>query len=215
MSYLRCIAIGVVMAFLSVGSASAVVIGDKDWRQVTDTVNISYNSIATIFNQITGQCDTPSCILSGVDLTGHTWASNEEVNGMLASVTGLSFANFLNDGTLYGTDINNTDPIFTLFTPTATGTPPDLVSMAILGEYVGGFTRTGFGNTGTTIEITNFLDADLADRVAYEQHFDTSRTDAPIGGWFYTDVAVPEPTTLLLMSIGIAGLGFVRKYKVF
>ena len=184
----------------------AVIIGNKNWLQVTDTAGYSYNDFNSIFSQTTGQCDVLSCQLGGLDLGEYIWASNDEVNAMLASVTGLSFPNFNNDGGLRGT----MDPIFLLFTPTALGTPPDAASISSEGEYVGGFTRTGNGGNGTTIEITNFYDPAIEDGVAYEQHFDPTRQEAPIGGWLYTTV-VPIPPAIYLFLSGLLTLFVCRK----
>ena len=72
MNKLRLI-IGALVLLVS-GQVGAVIIGDKDWRQVTGTTNYSWNDFDTIFDTTTGSCDAVGCLLSNgnstVDLTG-------------------------------------------------------------------------------------------------------------------------------------------------
>ncbi len=205
------LAVILIPVFIYPISAHAVIIGNKNWLQIADTGGYSYNDINGVFSQTTGLCDASSCQLGGIDLTEYTWASNDDVNNLLASVTGLSFSSFTDDGGLVGTTLNTTDPIFTLFTPTFTGIPP--FGVITEAQYVGGYTRTGNGSDGTTIEIINYFDPTIADRVAFEMHFDPTRNLAEIGGWFYT-AAVPIPPAIYLFFSGFLSLLYVaRKNK--
>jgi len=68
------------------GQVGAVIIGDKDWRQITDTAGYTWDDFDAIFDTSTGACDIASCLLGGtVDLMGYTWADNSEVNDLFTS----------------------------------------------------------------------------------------------------------------------------------
>ena len=51
---------------------NAVIIGDKDWLQLTATVDFSWNQWDAIFATTTGQCNVAVCQLGNVDLTGYS-----------------------------------------------------------------------------------------------------------------------------------------------
>ncbi len=202
----------VVMLALSC-SAHAVIVGDKNWLQVVDTTGYSYNDFNSIFNKATGKCDPVLCQIGDLDLKDYTWASNDDVNNLLALVTGLSFSSFDDDVSLIGTELNTTNPIFTLFSPTYAGPAPnsgDIGDPIVDVEYVGGLTRTGNSNYGTTIEIINYYDARIADHVAFEKHYDPTRIDTRIGGWFYTTV-VPVPASIYLFISGLLSFLYVAR----
>lgn len=78
---------GLVAVLLGISTMSAaatpVVVGDYEWRQVTDTAGFSYVEVATVCDTDSGICDGA---LGGVDFTGWTWADNHEVLDNLLSV---------------------------------------------------------------------------------------------------------------------------------
>jgi len=87
-SVIRKICITVTL-LLCTNGANAVVIGDKDWLQVTSTTNNSWNDFDAIFHTTTGTCDVGGCLLGGTtDLTGYIWANSAEVNSLLSSYHG-------------------------------------------------------------------------------------------------------------------------------
>jgi hypothetical protein len=73
------------------GQVGAVIIGDKDWRQVTDTTNNSWDDFDAVFDIATGQYDGAGLLLGGVggvDVSAYTWADNSEVNDLFISYLG-------------------------------------------------------------------------------------------------------------------------------
>ena len=61
------------------GSNTGIQVGDKIWRPLKETLGFSFLDMATVCNQTTGVCDGS---LNGVDFSGWTWASQDEVLGM-------------------------------------------------------------------------------------------------------------------------------------
>jgi hypothetical protein len=56
-----------------------VTVNELEWLQPVDFVSYSWNDISTVCNATTGSC---SGSLGGNDLTGWTWASVDDVNGL-------------------------------------------------------------------------------------------------------------------------------------
>ena len=70
-------------------TAQAVEIGDKDWRQLTDTVGITYDELASIYDVSTGRLlDESRHMIGDVDFSGWTWAAAQDVYAMYAIITG-------------------------------------------------------------------------------------------------------------------------------
>lgn len=57
-------------------SAQGVIVGDREWRQLTDTINLAWSEVASVCNSSTGAC---SGSIGGVSFDGWTWASIEDV----------------------------------------------------------------------------------------------------------------------------------------
>lgn len=85
-------------------SAQAILIADKDWRQLTETLYFSYNDLVTngICDASTGAC---SGTLRGVDFTGWTWATVAEVGAMFSAL-GIGPPNLF-DTPVYYNEVNS------------------------------------------------------------------------------------------------------------
>ena len=68
----------------SVVNANPILIGDKEWRQVTDTIGFNWNEVATVCDPATGIC---SGILGDVDFTDWIWADIGDVGDLLSQLT--------------------------------------------------------------------------------------------------------------------------------
>ena len=98
-----------------------MIIGDKDWRQVTDTTNNSWNDFDAIFDTATGQYDGAGLLLGGVggvDVSAYTWADNSEVNDLFISYLGGTGLANLNGDHFEAVGVNSLDGFFGDFNPT-------------------------------------------------------------------------------------------------
>lgn len=77
---------------------SAVVIDSRNWMQVTDTTNLSYNQLSNVCSVSTGICNGS---INGIDLNGWTWADNSAVRDMFLSVTGAPSNTFADAAASY------------------------------------------------------------------------------------------------------------------
>lgn len=206
-SFNRFILFGLALLGLSISSANAVVVGDKDWYQVNDLTSNSWNDFDAIFDSTTGVCDVVGCLLGGsIDLTGYTWASNADVNTLIAGY----YAGPGLDGSNATTVVVNTGPasldrVFADFDPTDTSST---------SQYLDGFTRESSGvGFGTFISILNVTDPTVADAVARFVDLPAFRSYPTLGGYVYRNVsAVPLPAAVWLFGTAMVGLiGFGRR----
>ena len=71
-------------------STHAFVENGKDWRQLTETANISYAEVNSIFDNATGHLRDPrKTTINGIDFAGNRWASAEEVADFFSTLPGL------------------------------------------------------------------------------------------------------------------------------
>ncbi len=198
------------ITFIFTANANAIIVGDKDWLQVPTTNNYSWSDIDTIFDTTTGQCDVAGCMLTAitggasgsVDLTGYSWASNNEVNELLKAYTGGTGLSSLNPVTSLYLAPNGLDSFFADFTPTRFYT----------FDEIRGWTRDSTSGSGHEIQFYNIKDNTSDDAVVLTStHKDAWGTN--FGGWFYRSASVPEPSVLALMAIGFLGIGAARKLK--
>ena len=184
---------------LILGTApNTVLIGEREWRQVADTKGISWNEVATVCDDSTGEC---SGIVGSVDLTGWTWASVEDVNGL--------FNNYL--------------------VPESLGPGPDRIEMnkstwapAILSDFMPTSTTSDFvstawvrGNTRTTSELDptqamegTVLDAlstpgiNVDDKIYTDELMDKNAEEQYVGHWLYKEVFNLPPGKITTNSDG-------------
>ena len=185
--------------------ANAVIIGDKDWLQITDTTGNSWVNFDAIFDTTTGECEVTACSLNGLDLTGHTWASNDEVDNLLSGLFGVAGLSSLNSDNFRLLGIGGAAPFSALFENT-------VVSSQVLTI---GWTRNDSCCTGTGDSIavaTGTGSSGLSqDSYLLEVHRNAFGSPDFIGGWVYR--SVPEPSIILLFATGLLGIGFSRRRK--
>lgn len=190
-------------------TASAVVVGDKDWMQLTASGGYSWNEYDAIFDTTTGQCDVLGCLLGGtLDLTEYTWASNSEVDALFQNYTGSGLASLNSDSRAYFGP-NGLDVFFQDFT--ATSMPNSSY------EFMAGWTRNSsdISGNGDTFGAVNELEGNN-DYFNLEIHnLATTKFDS-WGGWLYKPAIsqVPVPASIWLLGSGLLGLiGISRRKK--
>ena len=188
--------------------SQAVIIDGREWRQVTDTIGFSWNQISSVCSPTSGVCNGN---VGAVSFNSWTWAQIDDVAGLFSYFN----PNFM--GPLDNiSGIRNSiwaPQIFEYFEPTL----PPLGSV----NRIDGLSRTLSGppyGPVPTFESAYFgWVIDRIDPRGFDSMttiFDTeldSRSDF-VGHWFYRDVvSVPEPSTYLLMGLGLLGIAFKRK----
>ena len=195
--------------------AHAVLVGGKDWLQVTDTAGYSWNDFNAIFDNSTGLCNVSGCLLGGsVDLTGYTWASTTEVaelfqaygagDGTAPSEFGQNVGVSLTPGAF--------DAMFADFTPTVASTSFQQINglsrESALYWYTGQVVAVG-------LEASRYIgNLDSTNDEYWRQAFSMNYTNSNTGGWLYKTAAVPEPASLLLLFSGFISLRLMRRKQL-
>jgi len=195
-----------IVSFTYMGSAQAVQVNGKDWRQLTETTNISYNDMLNIYDPTTGNLKSNSInnTVKGVDFTGYNWASVEEVGAMFNHITGLSLSS---SNTLVNEVNSLWAPKFFQagFIPTDTGRKREL-----WGE-----TRTAFNPSNIFApELSDWIfpdieGLDIINMVNTETPFMSFPT---MGQWVYTST-VPLPAGIWFLGTGLITLISVGRSK--
>ncbi len=199
--------------------SNAVVINGKDWRQLTETTGFSFNNVS---NSTTGTCDVNTGLcngsLGGVDFTGWTWATNEEVGGLFNYIVGTTAVDFtISGGDSYreyasewadrAVDSDGIGGLDTgLFLPT-------IVDNGEVGRVLG-ITRSESTYDQNNAFMPGIYDAyrdGWEDQIATTTHGWKSISSDNKGLWMYREVPVSAP--LALMLIGLAGIGFSRRLQ--
>ena len=188
-------------------NAFAVTIGGNDWRQLTDTTNISWHDLDIIYDITSGELDTTVKNIGGVDFDAWTWSSAADVSAMMFAATGLIAP--------VGSHIIEFDSLWapkfiTYFDPT------DYMSGYV--ENVKGWTRdlTVGGYEGGLYQLSNTYPAYGGGTIADSSYFgddDIYRMQATKGVYLYRAAPVPEPTTMILFGMGLLSLAGVSRKK--
>ena len=74
------------------GVSTGVVVGDKEWRQVTDTVNFSGNDFDSVCDTSDGSCsgNLTNSAFGTVSFDGWTWANQIDVGQLFQALPGWS-----------------------------------------------------------------------------------------------------------------------------
>ena len=193
--------------FLFSVNANAAIIDGRNWMQVTETVNFSYNQLAN------GPCDVLTGLCNGIatnhlgtsiDLTGWTWASANDIAGLFEFLTGAP------DGTFDVEQVN--------YSEGAASWAANAIDTDGLGADSGFFDVTHFFNNDDYM-VAGYTRSVLSGRTdrsylrSSSTHstavigngstttFDTAR--AHTGMWLYQSIAITEPSLLVLLAIGL------------
>lgn len=191
---------------------ASVIVGDgantRIWRQVSQTTNISYDQLDTIYDINTGELDTGESMIGDVDFAGWTWASAEDVNQLFGVFLGL--AGFPTDD-LENYILSEMDSAWAPEIIDIDGAGPDEGVFEMTGDeflstdgFVIGYTRT-LGEDGFSPLMAGIIDVEPGGNDFARFQAVPSDVQSPRGGvWLYTNyVPAPPAFILLLVSVGL------------
>lgn len=191
---------------------SAVVIDSRNWMQVTDTTNLSYNQLSNVCSVSTGICNGS---INGIDLNGWIWADNSAVRNMFLSVTGAPLntfvdaaASYRDTGAVWANEFIDIDSV---------GVDSGLFDVTLVSGqtfFVFGLTRSLINGEvdRSYITYTNNLsnpDYNVA-IVGNNVALDVARSHT--GHWLYQEIPVSAPvSTLGLLLVSLVVMVIRRK----
>ena len=186
------------------GLSAGVIVGDKVWRQVTDTEVFSWDELSTVCDTTTGAC--AGSLLDGTtstDFDGWTWASQADVTQLFQGIPGwdgpsVSFESHLVADSVWA-------PAFfdvLGFQPTRDATRRSPI------RSISAFTRSRApdNSNGAALAYDPILaDGTITGSNDFASVGDSASLGTPYGGWFYQTVSstpsVPAPPTLALLLV--------------
>jgi hypothetical protein len=194
-----------VLGLLGAQSAGAVVIDGKEWRQLTETTDFSW----LIVNS---SCGSGVCSgsIGDVSVDGWHWADNSEVQALFDALIqpgSTQFPTLTNYSAAADADITNA--VGGIFDPTSVFTWGN-----ISWREVRGITRSLAGGNTTMAYLSDDPFPNGLDVAGFDTAWPTNMSGTGTGLWMYKPTAVPEPTSLALFGLGLAGIGLMRRRRM-
>ncbi len=190
------------------GHAVNVIADGKEWRQVTETVNTSWNNLASYCDSGTGVC--------GGAYEGWTWASRADVVSLFESYLVPDFTSDFSSGSFFTGSTFPANQFLSLFAPTYGSFVGDSYYSALMG-----ITRDLVSLNGTNFASRALVDArsESANLSSFSRFNALQRTllantSPDVGAWMYTTAApVPEPEIYAMMGLGLGLAGWAGRRK--
>lgn len=205
-------ALGCLVVALPALATQAATIDGLEWRQLTETVNVSYDQLESIFVTTTGVLDphASSTVINGVDFAGWTWASLAEVGAMLQA-TGVPLTTYPG----YLSELNSSWAPVLVDADGAGNTDTGHFSATQAGASsatIRGLTRTAPSSSFAYAPyVVDWFATNGYDTVDANSMASQSFLHATLGVWLYRDAggtesAVPAPPGLGLLALGLIAL---------
>ena len=198
-------ALAVCAISLTTGVNAGVIVGDKEWRQVTETVNFSWNDFSGVCSPSDGSCsgDLTNGTVGTVSFDSWTWASQGDVAGLFQGLNGWDGPLAPATAFLHQSQNSTWAPFFfeTLgFLPTETSGS----RLAVLGLTTTDLPAPSVSAHFARVEY-NELSTSFFDTALTTDEFAIVSSASTLGGWFYraatTTPSVPAPPTLALLLV--------------